>query len=247
MRLQEIYSTFNGECNRFGIGSPAIFVRLGGCHLRCYKKTMGILCDTPLALDKKSGEEKDVTEIVEDIVAERDRTGISYITLTGGDPLWRDSNEVFRLVRMLIVRNFYVSIETSGTLDWRYLILEEFEGRKPSFVVDYKLKSAGIPKNSNLLIKEEYQTCLDNKDFIKFVVADQEDYQEMKVVVEKMAKNENIKANISVGVFWGGSITTFDLFEKMKVDGLLKRCSINMQTHKMAWSADMGMTIPEKI
>ena len=38
MKLNNIYTTFQGEVNAFGIGMPVIFIRLQGCHLRCYKR-----------------------------------------------------------------------------------------------------------------------------------------------------------------------------------------------------------------
>jgi organic radical activating enzyme len=61
LRLNTIYITYQGEVNHFGIGTH-VFLRLQGCPIRCYKDTMGVLCDTPEALEKNNSLE--VTEIV---------------------------------------------------------------------------------------------------------------------------------------------------------------------------------------
>ena len=74
MKLNSLYITFQGEQYPHGIGHPAIFLRLQGCHLRCYKKTMGILCDTPEGLVKPK-EHDDVMEIVNKTITLSKKTG----------------------------------------------------------------------------------------------------------------------------------------------------------------------------
>lgn len=145
MKVNSIYSTFQGECNPFGIGQPVIFLRLQGCHLRCYKKTLGVLCDTPEAL-KKPLAVTELNSIFATVLEISKETGIKIITLTGGDPLWNTQEELQKLFVGLVERGFKVSIETSGTISW----LPYSSISKDIFwVLDYKLQSSGV-KNSNV-------------------------------------------------------------------------------------------------
>ena len=89
MFLNTIYTTFQGEVNPFGIGFPVIFLRLQGCHLRCYKKTLGVLCDTPEGLDKPIAETK-----ISYIFAEIEKVSEKYVFLN-------KKNEFFSVLRLL--------------------------------------------------------------------------------------------------------------------------------------------------
>lgn len=241
MHVNSIYSTFQGEVNRFGIGSPAIFLRLQGCHLRCYKRTMGILCDTPEALEKPK-EEDDINGIIEKCVEERKRTGIKVITLTGGDPLWNDKGELMKLLAGLVDKAFYVNIETSGTIDWLPYTDISY---KITLILDYKLKSAGIKNAGDLFLKNSLLKSLHTEDFIKFVIYNLDDVEECIKVVDELAGKT--KATLAVGAYWGGKLSTFDIFKIFEERKMLDRVVINMQAHKMAVSSNFNTSIPEKI
>jgi organic radical activating enzyme len=251
MLVAEIYNTLMGEVNPFGIGAPAIFLRLSGCPLRCYKKTLGTLCDTPLYLEKRKGDEMPIDfieairkkefhgilSIADRMNAIRMETGISLICLTGGDPLWNDAEELHKLFRAL--SSFQICVETSGCLDpSAYLKYEHV-----SFILDYKSKSTGEnTKNKH----EAFNAKLRKQDFIKFVIYDADDYREM-VGLLKTDLFRFTNAKIAAGVFWGGQIGTFELFHLLEKDRLLDRVSINMQAHKLIVTADPKKFVPEKI
>lgn len=109
LQLVSIFPTLQGEGPH--AGSPAIFIRLGGCNLACD------FCDTefeqfaPMALE----------DIVARIDAEsRNETGARIrhlVVITGGEPLRQN---IAPLCESLLVAGFTVQIETNGTV-WRPL------------------------------------------------------------------------------------------------------------------------------
>lgn len=241
MELNVLYESFQGEVNRFGIGSPTLFLRLQGCHIRCYKRTLGHLCDTPESLKKPIGK-TEISSIFVRVEKLSKKTGIKVVTLTGGDPLWNSKEEVETLLKWLTDRGFYVSIETSGTLSWVPFVNIS---NNISWVIDYKLKSAGIKNGLEFFSDEEHLNVLTENDFIKFVVYDEEDYEEMVKAVYTL--QDKTKAKLAVGSYWGGKIPTIGLFQKLSQDKLLGKVVMNMQTHKMAFSSDYSKRIPIKL
>ncbi len=240
MVLQKIYTTFQGEVNIYGIGAPAIFLRLAGCHLRCYLTTTGELCDTPEALDRAGMTETPVQDIVAQVLDTAKQTGIKVVTLTGGDPLWNKPNEITELLLGLTHAGLFVSIETSGTLDWRpYRMPGVF------WVLDYKLASCGLKHPSDLFRSSDHVADLTERDYIKFVVKDDADFAEMVKAIAQLKQLE-CRAVLAVGVYWG-AMQTFELFNKLKDAGLLGEVVLNMQTHKMAIASNYTVTIPQDI
>ena len=112
--VQEVFYTIQGE-GPFA-GTPAVFVRLGGCNLKCF------WCDTDF---ESSNWEPSIMELVEAV--ERSFTSNQLhspheerlVVLTGGEPMRQD---ISYLVDELVERNCHVQIETNGTL-W----IEELE------------------------------------------------------------------------------------------------------------------------
>jgi 7-carboxy-7-deazaguanine synthase len=224
MNLNSIYAAFQGEANPFGIGEPVIFVRLAGCPIRCYWKTLGVLCDTPEALSKKSGETLKPAEIAHRAhqVAE-EAGGIKLICLSGGDPLWWPELEVNDLLSNLLWKRFSVCVETSGVIDPS----PYYRFNNTYFIMDWKLKSAGIKGNK----MESIAPTLRENDYIKFVVYDWDDYQEMFNIVQDLKTS----AKSVAGVYWNGTIDSFELFNQLKKDKLLGKIAMNFQVHKLAY------------
>lgn len=242
MVLNAVYCTFQGEVNPWGIGAPVIFIRLSGCHLRCYDKTLGTLCDTPEALSRKGQKETTPYEICQQAVELSESTGIKLVTLTGGDPLWNKEEELKELFSLLTTYGFFVCVETSGTISWLpYVTISE----SIFFILDYKLKSTGVKFAGALFEDETHLKSLTNQDYIKFVVYDTEDLEQAIPLIEYLFKNT--QAVIAVGSFWGGKLPTFQLYNACRTKGLLGKIVLNMQTHKMAVSSDYTVKIPEKI
>jgi len=105
--LRELFPTIQGEGPL--AGTPATFVRLGGCNLRC------TFCDTDF--DTKSSSVVSVENIVSDCI----EFGNRLVVLTGGEPMMQ---EIAPLIRALRENGMQVQIETAGTV-WPESLLEE--------------------------------------------------------------------------------------------------------------------------
>lgn len=94
-----IFATVQAEGPRFG--QPAIFIRLGGCNLKCK------FCDTAFEVF----EEQHLEEIIAEV--KRQNTIERLIIISGGEPL---RQPIEKLCSELIKLGFTVQIETNGTL-----------------------------------------------------------------------------------------------------------------------------------
>ena len=105
MRVNEIFYSLQGE--GYYSGTPAVFVRLSGCNLRCP------FCDTR----HESGREMSEKEIVEAVGQYPAR----HVVVTGGEPALQLTES---LVDALHATGRYVAVETNGThplpdnVDW---------------------------------------------------------------------------------------------------------------------------------
>ncbi len=105
LQIQEIFASFQGE----GIyaGTPAIFVRLGGCNLTCN------FCDTEF----ESFSEKNINEIITEVVElslNKERKKVrNLVIITGGEPL---RQPIERLCEELLLKDFAIQIETNGSI-----------------------------------------------------------------------------------------------------------------------------------
>lgn len=226
IRLADLYVTFQGEVNNWGIGAPVIFLRLAGCHLRCYLKTLGGLCDTPEFLEGNTGREIALDELISSLKKLRHEHGINRICLSGGDPLWRKDMKFF--LQAITRWGFEISVETSGTLP--VIPMDNV-----SYVIDWKLKSAGIESVEKRTLPNA--RLLTSYSWIKFVVYDEADFVEMINVIRLLDQND-VTARLAAGVYWKGKIGTLDLFDLLKSHGMLGKVELNVQLHKMAWELE---------
>lgn len=216
LKVNTIYPAFMGEVNAYGIGVPCTFLRLSGCNLRCYFKTKGILCDTPEALEMKSGKELSVLEITQKVR----QLGRRIVCLTGGEPLIQNVEE---LLTALSNNGHYIVVETNGSKSiapYRHI-------RNVSFVVDVKSISSG---ESEHMLAENYK-LLNHNDYLKFVVDTEEDVEEFEKWV---TSHDNIYCNVAVGTFWGSKISYSELIKKLTNPSWKIPVHLNMQTHKMS-------------
>src|SRR2546426_11525636 len=101
LRINEIFHSIQGEST--WAGSPCVFVRLTGCHLRCR------YCDTEYAF--KEG----ATRTIEQIITEVNSFSCDLVEITGGEPLLQP--RVHSLIARLCDLGQTVLIETSGACD----------------------------------------------------------------------------------------------------------------------------------
>lgn len=103
--VSELFYSVQGE----GVlaGTPMVFLRLGGCNLRCRRESVGFDCDT----DFQTGENYGLDELVEQVQSRWPHA--PYVLLTGGEPgLQVDASLVGALNRA----GYWVAIETNGTV-----------------------------------------------------------------------------------------------------------------------------------
>lgn len=75
----ETFTSIQGEGRN--LGQPYIFVRVGGCPLRCR------FCDSEYTWTPKQDEIVEVGDLAQKIGEEIERTGIRWVSITGGEPL----------------------------------------------------------------------------------------------------------------------------------------------------------------
>lgn len=213
MIVNEIFSSIDGEGIR--TGELATFIRLAGCNLRCR------YCDTEYALDNNSGSEMNITEILNEVKKYKNRN----ITLTGGEPLAH--KETNKLIEELIKNNYFVNIETNGSID-----IEPYIG-KCLITMDYKCKSSLMEKTMLISNLEK----LSETDVLKFVI-NSEDFD----CIEKILRDFNIKSYIYISPIFN-EINLPDIVEFMKkcnekgID--MSKVRMQVQLHKIIWNPDM--------
>lgn len=151
LRISEIFYSLQGESNTVGL--PTVFIRLTGCPLRCG------YCDTAYAFS--GGEKRTLQQILDHVK----RYATRYVTVTGGEPLAQLA--CLALLVRLADAGYQVSLETSGALD---VALVDARVVK---VMDLKTPASGE------MVRNRYENidCLTAHDQVKFVIADQADYQ----------------------------------------------------------------------
>jgi 7-carboxy-7-deazaguanine synthase len=125
--------------------------------------------------DTRYSWERGVEMSVVDILRQVEKQSAKSICLTGGEPLlWKDSGE---LIRELVKRRYEVVVETSGSISIRDVPRED----GVCISMDIKCPSSGMQDkmdfdNIDLLLPE---------DQLKFVIADERDYEYAKEVLRK--------------------------------------------------------------
>jgi len=100
--VKEIFETIQGEGPWQGY--PAVFIRLGGCNLRCS------WCDTNYTDGIEILPEKSIVLRANNLCM---REKLERVVITGGEPF---IHNLVPLVRMLLDQGTQVQIETNGTL-----------------------------------------------------------------------------------------------------------------------------------
>ena len=172
--VNEIFRSIDGEVHGCigGQGSWSIFIRLQKCNLQCK------WCDTGYAQTVYDGENElrsmTIDKIIAQVIDESCNRKINKITITGGEPLLQ-LYPLDLLISSLNKLGFKISVETNGSVSppansslWPSHLVN-------SWIVDYKLPSSGM-LGKMLPLDAELWGLLGDKDFIKFVVADESDF-----------------------------------------------------------------------
>lgn len=214
-RVVEKFISINGEGTR--AGQLAVFIRFAGCNLDCN------YCDTKWA-NEPDAQYTEMTEF--EIYDYIKSTGVKNVTLTGGEPLLRES--IDKLLRILSSdKTIRVEIETNGSVG-----LAPFReiSENISFTVDYKLPGSGM---ESMMDCENYEE-LTMSDTVKFVVSHGDDLQKAKDIIEEYKLTEQCNVYISP-VF--GRINPQEIVEFM-IEKHMNDVNLQLQLHKIIWDPE---------
>ena len=204
LKLTEIFRSLQGEADTVGV--PTVFVRLTGCPLRCH------YCDTAYAFH--GGQWWTLPEILAR-VAELE---VRHVCVTGGEPLAQAA--VHELLAALCDVGYRVSLETSGAMS-----LERVDPRVVK-VVDIKTPASGEESRN----RYDELARLDQKDLLKFVIADRTDYEWSREQLKARALSERCTVLFSPS---HQQLKAGDLADWILEDRLPVRFQI--QLHKYLW------------
>lgn len=211
MKLTEIFHSIQGE--GINIGLPTIFIRFSGCNLDC------TWCDTDYA--KHEGEEYTLDRVLERLGK---YPGCRNVCVTGGEPLCQ-LDEARALMEKLLALDYGIVLETNGSVDLAP-IAGLLGDTRMIIAMDVKTPSSG-EQDSFLSSNLKF---LNKKDMIKFVIADENDYEFSKKFLEHLRPNCNI-----VFTSEGGTNLRW-LSEKVIQDDLNVR--VLPQLHKLIWGSN---------
>ena len=214
-KVVEIFSSINGEGTK--AGQLAVFVRLKGCNLNCS------YCDTKWANEADAS----YTSMTEQEIYDRiKKTGIKNVTITGGEPLYRE-NMAELLTYLSNDNSLFIEIETNGSVGLApYMAI----GDNISFTMDYKLPSSDMESRMCLANFELLRAC----DMVKFVSGSREDLKKALEIITKYKLQGRVNTYISP-VF--GKIEPKDIVQFM-LDNNLNDINLQLQMHKVIWDPD---------
>ena len=214
MRVVEKFVSINGEGQR--AGEPAAFVRFQGCNLCCS------WCDTKWAnVPDCPYEEMSPAEVA----AWADETGITNVTLTGGEPLLQ--KEMGELLPLLLAdKKHRVEVETNGSVD----IAPFCEKDRPAFTLDYKLPGSGCEATMNT----DNYGLLRPEDTVKFVIGSREDLERAKEIMEQYGLIGRCQVYLSP-VF--GQIEPAEMAEFL-TEHRMNGVRMQIQIHKVIWDPE---------
>ncbi len=209
LRITEIFLSIQGESSH--AGRPCSFVRLTGCPMRC------IWCDSEYTFT--GGEHISY----EDIFAKLAEFECGLVEVTGGEPLAQRA--VFPFITELCERDYEVLIETGG-----YVSTEEVDPRA-KVILDVKCPASGEAERNHWPNLERLRPEMDE---VKFVIADLDDWEYAKEIIQKYDLESRTKEILISPVY--GITNLPALATAVAKSGL--RTRLNLQIHKHIWGAD---------
>lgn len=210
LRVTEIFLSIQGESTH--AGRPCGFVRLTGCPMRCR------WCDSEYTFT--GGERISFEEIFRQL----EEFGCNLVEITGGEPLAQKN--VFPFIRELLDRGYEVLIETGGFFS------TEKADERAKIILDVKCPASGESERNYWANLERLRK---EKDEIKFVIADLNDWEFAKKIIAEYDLENRAKAVLISPVF--GIENLAEIAEAVAKSGLKIR--LNLQLHKYIWGANV--------
>jgi len=205
MLVSEIFFSIQGESIYSGL--PCVFIRAHGCNLRCH------YCDTGYSKQEILKSEDIDSKKILNKINKFPHTHLAEIS--GGEPLLQ--SDIYELINLLDEHKFKILLETNGTIDLSQI---------PNYVckiVDVKTPSSGYSDSFLITNLNHINPFQDN---LKFVLSDFEDYEWMKIFLNKFHLYGH---HILVSTAYE-KIEPIKIAEKILTDGLNVRFQI--QLHK---------------
>lgn len=165
--VSEIFYSLQGE-GRYA-GRPSVFVRFGGCNLRC--EGFGGKCDSYYAADGSFREEwskYDANTLITEH-SKAKRCEYADTVLTGGEPtLWFKDADFMKFAKYLYESGSFVTIETNGTktVDFGFEPYTDFV-----YAISLKLSNSGERIEDRLNTEAIEAYIKNSKHFFKFVLS----------------------------------------------------------------------------
>jgi len=210
LRITEIFLSIQGESSH--AGRPCAFVRLTGCPMRC------VWCDSEYTFT--GGEKISFEEIYEKL----ENFGCNLIEITGGEPLAQKN--VFPFITSLLDKNYEILIETGG-----YVSTERVDERA-KIILDVKCPASGESERNHWANLEKLKP---ERDEVKFVIADLDDWEFARQIIEKYDLENRAKEILVSPVF--GVENLREIAETVSKSNLKVR--LNLQLHKYIWGANV--------
>ena len=210
LRVSEIFRSIQGESTH--AGRPCTFVRLTGCPMRC------VWCDSEYTFS--GGEYIPLAEVMDQVKV----FGCRLVEVTGGEPLAQESCS--ELISALCDADYEVLVETGG-----YLSTETLDPRA-KIILDVKCPASGEAERNHWPNLERLRA---DKDEVKFVIADSEDWTYAKRIIKEYDLIQRAKA-VLISPAWG-LMDLKQLADSVAASGLEVR--MQLQLHKYIWGPEV--------
>ena len=210
LRITEIFLSIQGESSH--AGRPCSFVRLTGCPMRC------TWCDSVYTFTGGT------RVSFEEIFVQLKNFDCNLVEVTGGDPLAQKN--VFPFITELCNTGYEVLIETGGFFS------TENVDQRAKIILDVKCPASGESERNYWANLESLNP---EKDEVKFVIADFNDWDYAREIIEKYDLESKTKEILISPVF--GIENLQKIAESVACSGL--RVRLNLQLHKYIWGANV--------
>lgn len=227
-RVSEVYASVQGEGPNVGLAT--VFLRFGGCNLRC----PGWPCDTQHAIDpayRKEWARTSPSDLAEQVIGTAELAGAKIVTLTGGEPFLQRGDDLEELCQQLSDSGYRLEAFTNGTL-----LYPEWAVENISMIMDWKLPGSGEDPYNEVRYRN-IQTLDESSIWhsVKFVCKDESDFHYARSLWSLLPERTRESLNWFYGRVWDGNISDAELVKL--VLGYQLPWRLNIQTHNHIWPA----------
>jgi len=229
VRVSEVYASVQGEGPN--VGKTTVFLRFGGCNLRC----PGWPCDTQHAIDpayRKDWERYSPNDLFDKVTETAQLAGAETITFTGGEPFLQPAGELSWIVFELARRGYQLEAFTNGTLLYPDWAVENI-----SMIMDWKLPGSGEDPNNATRLRNLRRLDESSRwHSVKFVCKDVADLDLAIKLYDMLDERIQNSLHWFYGRVWDGDISNAQLAELVMLKRLPWR--LNVQMHNYVWPAN---------